>query len=163
MEVGIAVAFWALASITVGSSLMVLALRDIFRSALFLVVSFLGVAGLYLTLRADFLAVVQILIYAGAVSMLLIFAIMLTRDVSKGNPSNNLTRPAIFLGAILLVILVLVIVNTDWGLSDKTPPEVSTGVIADVLFSRYILPFEVAGVLLLAAILGAIVLVRDDT
>ena len=87
------VAFWGLAALTVGGSLLVVHVRDVFRAAIFLVLSFLGVAGLYVMLSAEFLAVVQILIYVGAISVLIIFAVMLTRDVSHGNRST-LVQPA---------------------------------------------------------------------
>ena len=96
MEVGIAIAFWILASLAVISSAAVVLLRDIFRASLFLILSFLAVAGIYIILQADFLAVAQVLIYVGAISVLLIFAIMLTRDTQQGNPSNRLSAPGAF-------------------------------------------------------------------
>ena len=97
MDVGIAIGFWILASLAVISSAAVVLLRDLFRASLFLVLSFLSVAGIYIVLQADFLAVAQVLIYVGAISILLIFAIMLTRDTQRGNPSNKLSVPGAFL------------------------------------------------------------------
>ena len=98
MDVGVAIGFWILASLAVISATAVVLLKDLFRASLFLVLSFLSVAGIYIVLQADFLAVAQVLIYVGAISILLIFAIMLTRDTQTGNPSNNLSIPGAFPG-----------------------------------------------------------------
>ena len=97
---GISVAFWFLAAITVLSALGVVLLSNLFRAALLLVLCFLGMAGMYVLLNADFLAVVQILIYAGAISILLIFAIMITPQVYRGNPFGRFRLPALFLSLI---------------------------------------------------------------
>jgi len=78
------IAFWILALIMVGAALAVVLLRDVFRAALLLILCFFTIAGIYITLNADFLAAVQVLIYAGAIGILLIFAIMLTRNVKGG-------------------------------------------------------------------------------
>ncbi|MFQ5873350.1 MAG: NADH-quinone oxidoreductase subunit J [Dehalococcoidia bacterium] len=161
MDVGIAIAFWILAVLAVGSSLAVVLLRDIFRAALFLILSFLAVAGIYITLQADFLAAAQVLIYAGAISILLIFAIMLTRDTQRGNPSNRLMAPGLFLAGVILSAIIVAVFTTDWPESAESAPEASTRVLADALFNKFVLPFEVASVLLLAAMLGAIVIARE--
>lgn len=157
---GASVAFWVMGAAAVASALGVVLARDMFHAAIFLVVTFLTVAGLFVTLSADFVAVAQVLIYAGAISILLIFAILLTREVQRGNLSNRLQAPALFLGVLLAVTLVVAFLNTDWRLSAESPPDSTTNAIADSLFSSFVLPFEVAGVLLLAAILGAILLAR---
>ena len=161
MDVGVAIAFWTLALLGVVSSLAVVLLKDIFRTALFLVLSFLSVAGLYITLQADFLAAAQILIYAGAISILLIFAVMLTRDVQRGSPSNNLLAPGLFLAGTIFSAIIVAIFTTDWPLSTESAPEATTEILADALFNKFVLPFEVASVLLLAAMLGAIVIARE--
>ena len=126
MEVGIAIAFWILASLAVISSAAVVLLRDIFRASLFLILSFLAVAGIYIILQADFLAVAQVLIYVGAISVLLIFAIMLTRDTQQGNPSNRLSAPGAFLAGVIFSAIIVAIFTTDWPLSSETPPESTT-------------------------------------
>ncbi len=161
MEVGIAIAFWILASLAVISSAAVVILRDIFRASLFLVLSFLSVAGIYIVLQADFLAVAQVLIYVGAISILLIFAIMLTRDTQRGNPSNRLSIPGAFLAGVIFSAIIVAIFTTDWPLSSETPPDSTTKLLADTLFNKFVLPFEVASVLLLAAMIGAIVIARQ--
>jgi len=165
------IAFWILALVMVGAALAVVLLRDIFRAALLLVLCFFTVAGIYITLNADFLAAVQVLIYAGAIGILLIFAIMLTRNVKEGNPFNKLKIPALIVALLVLTTVIGVIVGTDWttvtGVSQGVEVPVgsaTTGPIATALFDQskgFVLPFEIASVLLLAALIGAIVLVRD--
>ncbi len=158
---GASIAFWMMAVVAVGSALGVIMLRDMFRAALFLVVTFLSVAGLFVTLNADFVAAVQVLIYAGAISILLIFAVLLTRDVQQGNPSNRWHAPGLFLGGLLLATFVVAIVNTEWRLSAEAPPDSTTSALADTLFtSRFVLPLEIASALLLAALIGAVVIAR---
>ncbi|MEK7815177.1 MAG: NADH-quinone oxidoreductase subunit J, partial [Chloroflexota bacterium] len=108
------IVFWFLAVAAVGASLGVVLVRDLFRAALLLVVVFVAVAGFFVMMSAEFLAVVQVLIYAGAIAILLIFAIMLTRDVQRGNLPNRLQIPAALFSALLLAALVVVATVTDW-------------------------------------------------
>jgi len=160
---GLEIAFWALAIIGVVAALAVVLLRDVFRAALSLVLCFLTVAGIYVTLSADFLAAVQVLIYVGAISVLIILAIMLTREVQRGSPSNRLRLPAFVVAILFFGVVVFAMVNTSWQVVDVPPLEPTTSALAIKLFGEggFILPVEIAPVLLLAAILGAIVLVRE--
>jgi NADH-quinone oxidoreductase subunit J len=157
------IAFWLLAIVSVVAALAVVALRNVFRAALSLVLCFITVAGLYVTLSADFLAAVQILVYVGAISILLILAIMLTRDVQLGSPTNKLRFPAFLAAVVFLGTIAWAVLNTTWGISPGTPLEPTTATLAGKLFGEngYILTVEIAAVMLLAAILGAIVLVRE--
>jgi NADH-quinone oxidoreductase subunit J len=157
------IAFWLLAIVTVVAALAVVVLRDIFRAALSLVLCFITVAGLYVTLSADFLAAVQILVYVGAISILLILGIMLTRDVQLGSPTNKLRLPAFLAAVVFLGTMAWAVLNTTWAISPATPVEPTTATLAGKLFGEngYILTVEIAAVMLLAAILGAIVLVRE--
>ncbi len=91
---GLVIAFWILAAVAILAALGVVILRNVFRAALSLILCFLAVAGLYITLSADFLAAVQILVYVSAISVLIILAIMVTREVQQGNPSKRLRIPA---------------------------------------------------------------------
>ena len=165
--------------------------KDLFRAALLLVVVFIAVAGFFVLLSAEFLAVVQVLIYAGAISILIIFAIMLTRDVQRGNLPNRLQIPAVLFSALLLAALVVVATDTGWELIPEREQErvdlvqtsavgtVSAGDLeaagfttesdqkaarqaglADLLIGDFVLAFEAVSVLLLAAVIGALVLVR---
>jgi NADH-quinone oxidoreductase subunit J len=161
--VGATVAFWVLGIIAVLAALAVVLLRDVFRAALSLVLCFLMVAGLYLTLSADFLAAVQILIYVGAISVLIILAIMLTREVHRGSPSNRFRFPAFIIAVVFFAVIAYAMLNTPWQVSTTPPLTPTTPALAGLLFGEggFILPVEIAPVLLLAAILGAIVLVRE--
>ncbi len=161
---GLDIAFWALAVVSVGAALAVVLMRDIFRAALFLVLCFFTVAGIYITLSADFLAGAQVLIYVGAIGVLIIFAIMLTRESRRGSPSGRLRLPALLIGLLFLVTMVFVVVSTDWHVIAELPTEPTTTAIAQALFSGedgFVLAFETAAALLLAAVIGAIVLVRE--
>jgi NADH-quinone oxidoreductase subunit J len=155
--------FWLLAILSVGAALAVVILRDVFRAALSLVLLFLTIAVLYITLYADFLAVVQILIYVGAISILIIVAVMLTRDAWQGNPSGKLRIPALIVSLLLLGTMVFTVVSTNWEINTEPPLQPTTAAIGTSLFSQsgYIVPVEISAVLLLAAILGAIVLMRE--
>ena len=157
------IVFWILAALTVGAALAVVILRDVFRAALCLVLFFFVVAGIYVILHADFLAVVQILIYVGAISILLIVAIMLTREVRRGSPPGKLSIPAIVVGLLLLGTLVYTIIKSKWQISDMPPQEPTTAALGVKLFGEggFLLPVEIAALLLLAAVLGAIVLMRE--
>ncbi len=160
---GLDIAFWILAVVGVASALAVVLLRDVFRAALSLVLCFIAVAGIYASLAADFLAVVQVLVYVGAISILLILGIMLTRDVRRGSPSNKLRLPALLAAVLFLGVVAFAIFNTPWQISPAAAPGPTTAGLADQLFGAggYMLAVEIAGGLLLAAVLGAIVLVRE--
>jgi NADH-quinone oxidoreductase subunit J len=160
---GLDIAFWILAIVGIAAALTVVLLRNVFRTALALILCLLTVAGIYVTLSADFLAAVQILIYVGGISILIILAIMLTREVQQGSPSNKLRIPAFIVAAIFLGAVIFALVNTPWQISTAPPLEPTTIALAGKLLGDggFILAVEIAAALLLAAILGAIVLVRE--
>jgi len=167
------IAFWVLAVVSVAAAVAVVLLRDIFRAALFLVLCFFTIAGVYVTLNADFLAAVQVLIYVGAIGVLLIFAIMLTRETQRGSPTGRLRVPASIVASLLLGVMIFCLIDADWApvrgvhevpLERLAPSGAGiTGNLAQALFDQggFILPFEIAAVLLLAAIIGAIVMARE--
>ena len=157
------IVFWILAIITVAAALAVIFLRDVFRAALALILLFLTIAGIYITLNADFLAVVQILVYVGAISILLIVGIMLTRDVHRGNPSGRFRIPAMIASILLFIVLAFAMVSTNWIISDKPPLDKTAGTLGTKLFGEggFLLPVEISAILLLVAVLGAIVLIRE--
>ena len=187
------VIFWMLSVMAIGGALGVVLAPDLFRAALLLIVVFIAVAGFFVLLSAEFLAVVQVLIYDGAIAILIIFAVMLTRDVQRGNLPNRLQIPAVVFAALLLAALVTVAVDTKWEFlpadqqarvdlvqtnsvttltgevlteegvtSPEDQAEVQEAGLADLLISDYVLPFEAVSVLLLAALIGALVLVRPS-
>ncbi len=160
---GLDIAFWILAVISVAAALAVVSLRNVFRAALSLVLCFLAVAGIYITLSADFLAAVQVLVYIGAISILIILAIMLTREVQQGSLPNKFRIPALVIAFAFLGTVGYALFNTTWQVSTLAPLEPTTTALAGMLFGEggFILAVEIAAVLLLVAILGAIVLVRE--
>ena len=103
------VIFWFLGIVAIGAALGVVLTRDLFRAALLLIVVFVAVAGFFVMLSAEFLAVVQVLIYAGAISILIIFAVMLTRDVRQGNLPNRLQLPAVLFAATLGLLILFAV------------------------------------------------------
>lgn len=108
------IAFWSLSVVTVVSAIGVVVVKDLFRSALLLAVVFVGIAGFFFLLSAEFLAVVQVLIYVGAISILFIFAVMLTTDIQRGNTANKLQIAAMVIPMLLLVVVLFGVFNSQW-------------------------------------------------
>ena len=160
---GLVIAFWLLAIVVILAALAVVLLRNVFRAALALILCFLAVAGIFITLSADFLAAVQVLIYVGAIAILIILGIMLTREVQRGSLSNRLRIPAFIVAALFLGLVTFALVNTQWQIASVPPQAPTTSALGAMLFGRggLILAVEIAPILLLVAILGAIVLVRE--
>jgi NADH-quinone oxidoreductase subunit J len=160
---GLQIGFWVLAVVVIGAALAVVFLRNVFRAALALILCFIGVAGIYVTLSADFLAGAQILVYVGGISVLILLVVLLTRDVPQGSPANRLRIPAFLLAAVFLGLMIFALVNTNFSVSEETPVEPTTSTLGRLLFSQdeYLLPLEIGGMVILAAVLGAIVLARE--
>jgi len=161
-EPGVVAAFWVLTVTTVGSALMVAAVRNLLHAVLFLVLSFIGVAGLYITLSADFVAMVQVLIYAGAIAVLMLFAIMLTPRAARDNADGIFWAPALVLAGLVATTISLIATRTEWAVSDRGPFSQTASVIGEALLDPFVLPFEIASVVLVAAMIGAIVIVREE-
>lgn len=168
--IGVDIAFWIFAVIAVIAAVGVVAAKNLFRAALLLVLCFFCVAGIYGSLSADFLAVAQVLVYMGAVSVLIIFAVMLTRQVRRGNPFNRAWPWALVICASLMGLLIFVFQDTSWvtvtptGVNEVPAGEPTTGSIASSIFDHdngYLLPFEISAALILASVIGAIALVRE--
>ena len=171
------IVFWVIAVSSIVAAIAVVQLRDVFRAALFLIVAFLGVAGMFVLLRAEFLAAVQLVIYVGAISVLIIFAILMTRDVEGGNPDNRLRIPAGVAATLFAAVAIFVVVETQWDLLETAIDGTALGAdvvteiggvfsntvpwIARLLINEFVLAFEVASVVLLAAIIGALALIRE--
>ena len=161
-----AVLFLSFALVLVGCSLMVILHRSPVTSALFLVLAFCSLAGLYLLLRAEFLAMVQVIVYAGAIMVLFLFVIMylnLKRDVEDGLPLALRRGVGWLLGALLLAEGVLAL-SRRWapGVTEgPAPPSIgNSAAIGQVLYTRYLFPFELTSILLLVAMVGAVVIGR---
>ncbi|MDE3097107.1 MAG: NADH-quinone oxidoreductase subunit J [Chloroflexota bacterium] len=161
-DTGIVVAFYVIGITTVASALMVAAVRDLIHAVLFLVLSFVGVAGIYVVLSADFVAVAQILIYAGAISVLLVFAVMLTPAGDRRNSETAFRAPAAVLAGLVLAVTVFVIYDTNWRIASHGQFGATAASLGRAFFKPYIVPFEVASVLLVAAMVGAIALTQEE-
>lgn len=153
--------FLGLAALTLGSAGIVAFSKNIIHSALALLGTFLGIAGLYITLSADFLAATQVLVYVGGTLTLILFAVMLTsriEDMRVSNPSVGIA-PAFGLVTVVLLVLGKVATQTPWpGESKQAMP--STAKLGHAFLGQYLLPFELGSIVLLAAMIGAVVLAR---
>ena len=156
--------FWIFAAVIVGSALLAITRRNAVATALWAALSFVGIAGEFVLLQAYFLAVVEVLVYAGAIMVLFLFVIMLLNlreedlRVTEGPRLHwfGLILAACFLGG-------LVVTCRRAGLFDEplgAPPSGETASVAPVLFQNYLLPFEVASFLLLSAIVGAVLITK---
>jgi len=156
--------FYLLSFVIIISALLVVTLKNIFHSALFLILTLFCVAGIYILLHAEFLAAVQVLIYVGAVAVLMIFAIMLTSQLTsvKIKQSNEQVVVAFFICAAFLMSALGSIPGTVWRIVDSPLPEKNVLTIGKYLMTDFVLPFEVVSILLLAAMIGAIVLARRE-
>jgi NADH:ubiquinone oxidoreductase subunit 6 (subunit J) len=158
------IAFWGLAVLLLGSALAVVLGKNLFHSVLFLALALVGTAGLFLTLDAEFLAAVQLLLYAGGVITIVVFAIVVTERLVGERitqTSRHLVNGAIVAGTVLVGLLSFL-----WAvplpLDRPALPGDVTRAIGDAVFTRFVLPFELLAVLFLAALLGAIYFARPD-
>ncbi|MGQ9557233.1 MAG: NADH-quinone oxidoreductase subunit J family protein [Desulfurispora sp.] len=158
-----ALAFYVLAATIVGSALLVVCLRNIVHSVLWLAVCFIAMAGLFLTLDADFLAAVQVMVYAGAVCIMVVFGIMLIQRGNMGqtNLFNSQTKISAAVVALVITLCGALSARTQWLDAGAPVPEKTVENIAQLLLSKYVIPFEVAALLLLVALVGAIFLARE--
>jgi NADH-quinone oxidoreductase subunit J len=157
------VVFIIFSLITLGAALAVVTSKNLFHSALFLILSFVGVAGFYVLLEAPFLAAVQVLVYVGAIAILIVFAIMLTRRLmAKDLVQRNAQWVISGLVALLLfAVLGLVLRRVDWPVVEAAVPEETISILGQDLMGTYLVPFEVASVLLLVALVGSIIIARE--
>lgn len=161
-DAGVVIAFYVLSGMTIGSALAVVVVRNLIHAVIALIGTFAGLAGLYVTLSADFIAITQILIYIGAISILFLFAIVLTPTAGRGNQESFLRFPALALSGLVAAVLIYVSMDTKWNVNDSEGFTETAGTIGELLLDKYVLPFEIASVLLLVAVLGSIVLVRPE-
>ena len=157
------VAFGLIVALTLGSAFVVVLSQQLLYSAIALLFTLFGIAGLYIFMWADFMAGVQIIVYIGGILVLLIFGIMLTNKISSVNISHTSLQKSV--GAVsalgVLGLLIPMILNTSWyQLSSKEPSQTADS-IGRLLMMEYLLPFEVASLLLLGALIGAAMLSRN--
>ena len=155
--------FMGLAAAMLGAGLLVVTMRDIIRCGLALIVCFGALAGLYVLAGATVVAAAQVLVYIGAISVLILFAIMLTQ--TKAAPSSLVFQtqafPAAIAAAILALLIAITVASTDWP-ATGTRVATSATDLATALFNDYILAFEVVSVLLLAAVIGGVFLAKRE-
>jgi NADH-quinone oxidoreductase subunit J len=157
-----AAVFWTLAAVTVGSAAVVVLARSLIYSAFALLFTFMGVAGLYLLLGADFLATTQLLIYVGGILVLLLFGVMLTHKLYDLELRSEVTQflPGLVIAAGVFGLLALTAIRTEWAAGPGRPPAFTTDEIGRLFMGRFLLPFEAASILLLVALMGAALIVR---
>ncbi len=161
------VLFWVLAPAAAGCAVMVIVLRNAVASAIFLIITLLCLAGIYLLLRAPFIAVIQVLVYAGAIMVLFLFVIMLLnpgREKRVAGRFDPARLAGVVLGAVLLVqfgiVFGSIVLSRPGAISAAPEIPGNTEAIARLLFTDYLLAFEITSVPLLAAIIGAIILAK---
>ena len=158
------IVFFAILSvITLGAALMVVTSRNLLHSALWLIVSFFGIAGVFILLQAEFLAVAQVLIYIGAIAMLIIFAIMLTRRIMDPQQPRFNSQWGLVGGfaALLFVGLAAVVTRVAWPVAAGEVPADAIAQLGVDFVGVYAVPFEVASVLLVVAMIGSIIIARE--
>jgi len=157
------VLLWLLAAVMIGSGLLVVTMRDIIRCGLAMIVCFLALAGIYVLMGVPLLGAAQVIVYIGAISVLILFAIMLTQ--TKDAPSRLVFQsqaiPAAIAAVIIGVVVALAIAATDWGEATERV-RVATDALSKVLFDQYVLPFEIVSVMLLAAVIGGVFLAKRE-
>jgi NADH-quinone oxidoreductase subunit J len=155
--------FYLMAALVLGGGLGVVLIRSTIYAALFLIMSLLGVAGIYILLSVEFLALVQVLIYGGAVMVLMLFALMLTRVRDIGAPVHGDQRPLAAVAAVALFgAFIAMFRETEWPRDVDQLTVVPFTTIGDALFGRWSVPFEIASAVLLVALVGAVVIAMQE-
>jgi NADH-quinone oxidoreductase subunit J len=154
---------WVLGAILIGSALLVVTMRDIIRCGLAMIVCFLALAGIYTLMGVPLLGAAQVIVYIGAISVLILFAIMLTQ--TKDAPSRLVFQtqagPASIAAVVIAVVIALAVSATDWGEIARRS-RLGTNVMSRVLFEQFVFPFEIVSVLLLAAVIGGVFLAKRE-
>ncbi len=156
--------FWILSVVAVGAAILTISRSNPLSSALSLTVCLVAIAGLFATLSADFLFIVQLLVYAGAVMVLVIYVIMLLNLKEKEMKLLGMSKARVFLASLAGILLVALLARVQSGNSagaaggDVADSFGSTRAVAEMIFTSYVYPFEVVSILLLAAVVGAVML-----
>jgi NADH-quinone oxidoreductase subunit J len=156
------IVFYFFAALTVGSAAVVVFAKNLIRSAFALLFTFFGVAALYAFIGADFLAATQMVIYVGGILVLLLFGVMLTHKLYDLNLKSETFQlwPAVVAVLAIFGLLATFMLRTHWHAGGQSPVTPTTAAIGELFMRDYILPFEVASILLLVALIGAAMIVR---
>lgn len=157
------VVFVLLAVVSGAAAVAVVTARNLVHAALFLATSFGAMAGVFLVLAAEFVAMVQLLVYVGAIAVLLLFGLMLTRAPIGREALDSQSKGLGLIVAVALFGVLGALIVQAYGDVSVTLTETRTAPIGEAIFSRWVLPFEVLSMLLLAALIGAILLARRET
>ena len=173
-------AFYVASAMAIASAILVVVLKDLVRSVVALTISFVSVAGIFFTLNAEFIGIVQVLVYVGAIAILIAFAVMFIRDLSLAGSLSRHAPVAAVVALVLFAAIVFVAYNTDWtGIDELQSSEAtaalfatgsdgessgvlidSSGPIGGLLIRNFLLPFETLGLLMVAAVIGALMVIR---
>jgi NADH-quinone oxidoreductase subunit J len=156
------VPFLILAALTIAGATASMTLRKLVHCALALAVSLVGLAGLYLDLGAQFVGLVQVLVYVGAVVILIVFAILLTRSDELPSPRVARAVSGVVISACVFGVLAWAVVSGGAGLGAPAYHREAISDIGHAMMQRYILPLEVVGLLLTAALIGAVVIAMEE-
>ena len=162
---GMPLVFLLLSLLTLGGAVAAISLRNLVHCALALTVSFAGLAALYLQLDAQFAGFAQILVYIGAVAILIVFAILLTRGEEPGGQpifSTGWVWGAAVATVVFLVLSGMILSSKRLTMAASLPPRATVGQIGDQLMTKYLLPLEVLGLLLTAALIGAVIIAMRE-
>jgi NADH-quinone oxidoreductase subunit J len=156
------IVFYFFSALTIVSAAIVVFARNLIRSAFALLFTFIGVAALYVFAGADFLAAVQMVIYVGGILVLLLFGVMLTHTLYDLNLKAETFQfwPALVAVLAVFAMLINFMLRARWPVPAQQPPVQTTAAIGELLMKDYILPFEIASLLLLIALIGAALIVR---
>ncbi len=158
------ITFYAFALVTIVSAIGVVFSRSIVYAAFSLLFAFFGVAALYVLLAADFIAITQILLYVGGILVLIIFGVMLTSRANSVEMKKGLLSiaPSVVLAGVIAGTLIGVLTTTKWPSAGTAPAEETAKPIGALLMTKFVLPFELASVLLLVALVGAVIIARRE-
>jgi NADH-quinone oxidoreductase subunit J len=156
------VIFYLFAAITLLSAFFVVTSRNIVHAAFYLLFTFFGVTGIYVLLGADFVAIVQLIVYVGGILILLIFGVMITNKITQVDIKTGTvhTLPAAIGVGLFTGIVGAVILNTQWAIVDSPMPVATLSTLGEMLLTEYVLIFELLGILLLVALIGAASMAR---
>ena len=154
--------FYLFAAVTLLSAFFVVTSRNIVHSAFYLLFTFFGVAGIYVMLGADFVAIVQLIVYVGGILILLLFGVMITNKITNVDIKSGTinTLPAAIGLGLFTGIIGSVILNTNWRVVDSEMPQSTLSALGQMLLNEYVLVFELLGILLLIALVGAASMAR---
>ena len=158
------VLLWLMAAVMIIAGLLVVTMRDIIRCGLAMIVCFLALAGIYVLMGVPLLGAAQVIVYIGAISVLILFAIMLTQTKDAA-PTRLVFQtqagPASIAAVIVAIVIALAVSATDWGQVERGA-RLGTEIMSRILFQQFLFPFEIVSVLLLAAVIGGVFLAKRE-